>query len=180
MVIESGEKSGEEKAARTEEGVQRRRQRRRQRRPSAAPSLTARGGIAVIFVLSLIGALLDFSVLPGAAFAAACVVAALSTRPADLPTLVVAPPLVFFLATLLAELIGALGDGGSLLRGLLLSVPLELGGRAPWLLAGTVLAFAIALRRGLLEAWREISIKAAGFRLTQERHTEEDPVRWDE
>lgn len=172
--------SGERKAARTEEDVQRRRQRRR-RQKKRAPSLalTARGGIAAVFVLSLLGTLLDFSFFPGLLFVAACALAAMFTKPADLPTLVVAPPLVYFLAVLVTEAAGGLA-GGSLVRSLLVSVPLELGSRAPWLLAGTVLALVIALRRGLLEAWREISLKAAGFRLTQERHTEEDPVRWDE
>lgn len=173
--------SGERKAARTEEDVQRRRQRRRRQKKRASPSLalTARGGIAAVFVLSLVGTLLDFSFLPGLIFVAACALAAVFTKPADLPTLVVAPPLVYFLAVLVTEAAGALG-GDSLLRNLFVSVPLELGSRAPWLLAGTVLALVIALRRGLLDAWREISLKAAGFRLTQERHTEEDPVRWDE
>ncbi|WP_106402988.1 DUF6542 domain-containing protein [Actinocorallia populi] len=172
-------RTGEPKAARTEEDVQRRRQRRRQKRPAAALSLTARGGIAAVFVLSLAGALLDFSFLPGLVFVAACVLAAMFTKPADLPTLVVAPPVVYFLATLTAELAATL-SGGSVLRSLFIAVPLELGARAPWLLAGTALAFAIAWRRGLPEVWREISLKASGFRLTQERQTEEDPVRWDD
>lgn len=171
--------SDERKAARTEEDVQRRRQRRRQKRPAASIALTARGGIAAVFALSLVGALLDFSFLPGLVFVAACALAALFTKPADLPTLVAAPPLVYFLATLVVEVGGALG-GGSVLRSVLISVPLELGARAPWLLAGTALGFVIALRRGLPEVWREISLKASGFRLTQERHTEEDPVRWDD
>lgn len=172
-------RSSERKAARTEEDVQRRRQKRRQRRPVKRVSLTARGGVAVLFALSLLGALLDYSVVPGVVFVAACAAAALLTRPADLPSLVVAPPVACFLAVLVAETIGAL-EGGSFLQSLLIAVPLKLGARAPWLLAGTVLTVVIALRRGLLEAWREISIKAAGFRLTQERQTEENPVRWDE
>ncbi|MEO3782470.1 DUF6542 domain-containing protein [Actinocorallia sp. B10E7] len=160
--------------------MQRRRQGRRQKKRPAAPlTLTARGGIAAVFVLSLLGALVDVSFLPGLVFVTACVLAALFTKPADLPTLVVAPPLVGFLATLTAEVAGAL-NGGSLLRSLLIAVPLELGARAPWLLAGTALTAVIAFRRGVLEAWREISLKASGFRLTQERQTEEDPVRWDE
>lgn len=172
--------TGERKAARTEEDVQRRRQKgRRQKRSAPALSLTARGGIAAVFVLSLVGALLDFSFVPGLVFVAACVLAALFTKPADLPTLVVAPPMVYFLATLTAELAAALG-GGSVWRSLFIAVPLELGARAPWLLAGTAAAFAIAWRRGLPEVWREISLKASGFRLTQERQTEEDPVRWDD
>ncbi|GAA2723526.1 DUF6542 domain-containing protein [Actinocorallia aurantiaca] len=166
-------------AARTEEDVQRRRQGRRQKKKAAPLSLTARGGIAAVFVLSLLGALVDVSVLPGLVFVAACVLAAVFTKPADLPSLVVAPPLVGFLATLTAEVAGGLSDG-SVLRSLLIAVPLELGARAPWLVAGTVLTAVVAWRRGVLEAWREISLKASGFRLTQERQTEEDPVRWDE
>jgi len=169
----------EDGVARTEEDVQRRRQGRRQKKKPATLSLTARGGIAAVFVLSLLGALVDVSVLPGLVFVAACVLAAVFTKPADLPSLVVAPPLVGFLATLTAEVAGGLSDG-SVLRSLLIAVPLELGARAPWLVAGTVLTAVIAWRRGVLEAWREISLKASGFRLTQERQTEEDPVRWDE
>jgi hypothetical protein len=172
--------TGAKKAARTEEDVQRRRQKRRRGRPSASLTLTARGGIAVIFALSLAGALLDLAFLPGLLFVAACLLAALSTKPADLPALVVAPPFACFLATLAAEVVSALASGGSFLRSLLVAVPLELGARAPWLLAGTALTVVIALRRGVLEAWREISLTASGFRLTQERQAEEDPVRWDE
>ncbi|MCD0447903.1 hypothetical protein LO762_01640 [Actinocorallia sp. API 0066] len=142
-------------------------------------SLTARGAVAVLFAGTFAGALADFAFVPGAVFVVVCVLAALATRPDDLPVLVVAPPVVYLLGTLLAEIIDAVGER-SFVQSLLVALPLDLATRAPWLLAGTVLTAAIALRRGLLTAWRELTLKADGFRLTRERYTEEDPVRWDE
>lgn len=151
------------------------------RRESSGPAvtLTARGGIAVIFGLSFIGALIDFSILPGLIFVIACVLAALATKPSELPSFVVAPPAAFFCATLAAEIIQAFG-GRSFFQSLLVALPLQLATTALWLLAGTLLALVIAWRRGLLESWKELSTKAEGFRLTQERYVEEDPVRWDD
>ncbi|MDX6738601.1 DUF6542 domain-containing protein [Actinocorallia sp. A-T 12471] len=150
---------------------------RRRRRPTV--SLTARGAVAVVFAGTFAGALADLWVLPGVAFVAVCVLAALATRPDDLPVLVVAPPVLYLLGTLFANAVGMLGDR-TFTQSMLVALPLDLVTRAPWLLAGTVAVAVIAVRRGLLTAWRELTLKADGFRLTRERYAEEDPVRWDE
>lgn len=149
------------------------------RRPRPAITLTARGAVAVVLAGTFAGALADWWIVPGAAFVLVCVLAALTVRPDDLPVLVVVPPVVYLAGTLLAELTSMLG-GRSFVQSMLVALPLDLIGRAPWLLAGTVLTAGIAVRRGLLRAWRELKLKADGFRLTRERYAEEDPVRWDE
>ncbi|GAB2812945.1 hypothetical protein GCM10022221_08280 [Actinocorallia aurea] len=162
---------------------------RKRRKPAEAPAararkgpavtLTARGAVAVILVGTFAGALADFWILPGVLFVAVCVLAALAVRPDDLPVLVVAPPVLYLIGTLLAEAVAMFG-GRSFVQSMLVALPLDLAVRAPWLLAATLLTGVIAVRRGLLTAWRELSLKADGFRLTRERHAEEDPVRWDE
>ncbi|ROO82825.1 hypothetical protein EDD29_0310 [Actinocorallia herbida] len=149
------------------------------KRQGPAVSLTARGAVAVVLAGTFAGALADWSILPGAVFVAVCALAALTVRPDDLPVMVVAPPVLYLLGTLLAEAVAMFG-GRSFVQSLLVALPLDLAVRAPWLLAGTLLTAMIAVRRGLLTAWRELSLKADGFRLTRERYAEEDPVRWDE
>ncbi|MFD0685046.1 DUF6542 domain-containing protein [Actinomadura fibrosa] len=150
---------------------------------SAAPvTLTGRGGIVVMFGTGLVCALLSrwlgVPLLAGGGFAVGCVLAAFATRPADLLTLAVSPPLVFFAATFAAVFATTLGDG-SLARGLTVGVLTALAATAPWLFFGTLLVLVICLFRGLPENVRELRDKLAGVRLF-EKEENENPVRWDE
>ncbi|GAB3660173.1 hypothetical protein GCM10027589_21710 [Actinocorallia lasiicapitis] len=173
MIVESREKT-----SRSEGGAVQRR--RAMPKASRSPiTLTGRGGVAVIFALTFTGALIGWSVLPGLLFLAACVLAALATKPAALPGLAVAPPVSYFLATLAAEIVHNL-SAANFFQSLAVSLPLALGDSALWLFAGTAIALAIAVKRGLLSAWRSLSTEAATFRLAQERYVEDDPIRWDE
>ncbi|WP_243712908.1 DUF6542 domain-containing protein [Actinomadura sp. 6K520] len=157
-------------------------------RPSSAASpaspiaLTGRGGAVVIFgagvVCGLLSRWLGVPLLAGAGFAIGCALAAFATRPADLLTLVVSPPLVFFAATFAVEFATTLGNG-SLVRGVTVGVLTALAATAPWLFFGTVLTVVICLSRGLMTNVRELQDKLAGVRLF-EKEENENPVRWDE
>ncbi|WP_285491999.1 DUF6542 domain-containing protein [Actinomadura sp. NBRC 104425] len=151
--------------------------------PGGSPTtLTGRGGIVVIFAAGLVGALLsrwlDWELPAGAGFVAGCVLAVLTTRPADLLTLVVSPPLVFLAATVLAEFLTTLGQG-SMLRGVTVGVLTSLATTAPWLFLGTLLVLLLSLPRGLPANVRELRAKLARTRLFEEEENE-NPVRWDE
>ncbi|MEV0662551.1 DUF6542 domain-containing protein [Actinomadura luteofluorescens] len=153
------------------------------RSESAGPvTLTGRGGIVVMFAAGVLCGLLSrwFGVplLAGAGFAIGCALAAFATRPADLLTLVVSPPLVFLAATLTVVLATTLG-GGSLLRGVTVGVFTALAATAPWLFFGTLLVVVICLARGVLTNARELHDKLVGVRLF-EKEENENPVRWDE
>ncbi|SEG44123.1 hypothetical protein SAMN04489712_105234 [Thermomonospora echinospora] len=154
---------------------------RRAGRRSAA-TVTGRGGVVIIFALGLLGALLSrwlgVGLLAGLGFMAGCVLAALATRPADLLSLSVCPPLLFLGLTLLAEILTTLGEE-SLLRGVLVGMVTSLATTAPWLFLGTALVVAIAIPRGLPAAVRDLRDRLAGSRILQEDENE-DPVRWDE
>ncbi|WP_205718674.1 DUF6542 domain-containing protein [Actinomadura sp. WMMA1423] len=165
------------------EGPARRRRGGRSRPESAGPvTLTGRGGIVVMFAAGVLCGLLsrwfDVPLLAGAGFAIGCALAAFATRPADLLTLVVSPPLVFLAATLTVVLATGLG-GGSLLRGLTVGVFTALAATAPWLFFGTLLVVVICLARGVLTNARELHDKLVGVRLF-EKEENENPVRWDE
>src|SRR3712207_6117665 len=79
----------------------------------AGVRLTARGAIVMLFVVTLLGRFLPLP-LSGLAFVAGCVAAVLLALPRDLLPLVVTPPLVFFAATALVELVRSLGAGSPL------------------------------------------------------------------
>ncbi|GAA4224681.1 hypothetical protein GCM10022254_04690 [Actinomadura meridiana] len=145
-------------------------------------SLTGRGGIVVMFGVGVVCGLLSHwfgvSLLAGAGFAIGCALAAFATRPADLLTLVVSPPLVFFGATFTVVVVTTIGDG-SLLRGVTVGVLTALASTAPWLFFGTALVVVVCLARGLRTNVRDLREKLAGFRLF-EKEENENPVRWDE
>jgi hypothetical protein len=145
-------------------------------------SLTGRGGIVVMFGFGVVCGLLSHwfgvGLLAGAGFAIGCALAAFATRPADLLTLVVSPPLVFFGATFTVVLVTTVGDG-SLLRGVTVGVLTALASTAPWLFFGTGLVVVVCLARGLRTNIRDLRDKLAGFRLF-EKEENENPVRWDE
>ncbi|CNG41680.1 Uncharacterised protein [Mycobacterium tuberculosis] len=154
----------------------------RSRAAGSPVALTGRGGTVVMFAAGVVCGLLSrwFGVplLAGAGFAIGCALAAFATRPADLLTLVVSPPLVFFAATFTVVFATTLGDG-SLLRGLTVGVLTALAATAPWLFFGTLLVLVICLARGLMTNVRELRDKLVGVRLF-EKEENENPVRWDE
>ncbi|WP_432926183.1 DUF6542 domain-containing protein [Microbispora sp. CA-135349] len=113
--------------------------------------LTARGAIVMLFVISLVG----MPFLPGPAFVAGCLAAVLLVRPRDLLPLVVTPPLVFFGAALLVELVRAVGSA-SLLQTFGLGMFTALSSGAPWLFLGSALTLGIAWVRGLPGNLREL------------------------
>lgn len=148
------------------------------------PTLTGRGGLVVMFAATGLGALLGYHTFQGVVFCLACVVAAALTRRSDLLTVAVSPPAIFFVVSLIAALLGGLGDH-SFLVSVLLSVGTSLTEGAPWLFLGTLLMLAITLPRGLPKNIAELRTRVAAdnpFRLadTRLRRRAEDPVQWDE
>ncbi len=139
--------------------------------------LTARGAIVMLFVITLVG----MPFLPGPAFVAGCLAAVLLVRPRDLLPLVVTPPLVFFAAALLVELVRALSSG-SMLQTFGLGMFTALSSGAPWLFLGSALALGIAWVRGLPASLRELrgapaptSTPASRFRSRRGRVRTFDP-----
>ncbi|GIH49110.1 hypothetical protein SAMN05421833_104172 [Microbispora rosea] len=118
--------------------------------------LTARGAIVMLFVITLVG----MPFLPGPVFVAGCLAAVLLVRPRDLLPLVVTPPLVFFAAALLVELVRALRSA-SMLQTFGLGMFTALSSGAPWLFLGAALALGIAWVRGLPANLRELRGGAA-------------------
>jgi hypothetical protein len=111
--------------------------------------LTGRGGVLVVFALSLAGAsaasVSNVGVLAGLSYVGACVFATAAVRRSQLLPVVVTPPMLFGGAVVCVQAITA--DGGMLAtaEGTLVT----LGNVAPWLFAGTALGTFIALARGL-------------------------------
>lgn len=160
------------------------------RRAGAAVTLTGRGGLVVVFGLTLLGATVDglFSVraAQGVLFVVGCLLAAIATRRTDLLILVVSPPLLFFLVSVLAAVTGSLGER-SFLFSVLVTVATTLTSNVPWLFFGTVLAVLVTVPRGLPAALRELSARVTAdnpFRgratLRGRKEADDDPVRWDE
>jgi hypothetical protein len=161
------------------------------RPPSGSPvSLTGRGGVVVVFASTLLGAisasLLGLHAAQGFLFVLGCLLAALTTRRTDLLTLVVSPPLIFFLVSLLSAVTGSLGDK-SFLVSVVLSLITTLTSNVPWLFVGAVLVVLITVPRGLPANLRELSAGIAAdnpFRgrasLRGRNDPDDDPVRWDE
>ncbi len=132
--------------------------------------LTARGAIALLLVITLLGQIF----LPGPAFVVGCVVAALLVQPRDLLPLVVTPPLLFFVATAFIELVRSL-RAGSILQTLGLGLFTALSSGAPWLFGGSALVLAIAWPRGLPENVRELreDLKSARAKVPEPRQSGE-------
>ncbi|HEY2521039.1 MAG TPA: DUF6542 domain-containing protein [Streptosporangiaceae bacterium] len=131
-------------------------------RPADAPAgraaglrLTGRGAILGLFLVSFLGILvsgwLGTGVLADLLFLGGCGAMARYTKPRDLLSVSVSPPLAFFFACLLAKLVSSSG-GTSAAEGTLVTLATS----APWLFAGTALTIVIALRRGLLDNIREL------------------------
>jgi hypothetical protein len=153
-------------------------------------TLTGRGGIVVVFGCTLLGsilaALLGVRSAQGFLFVVGCVTAVMLTRRTDLLTLVVSPPLIFFIVSLLAAVTGSLGER-SFVVSVLLTLVTTLTSSMPWLFLGAILVVVISVPRGLPADLRELSARVAadnpfhGRTLLRGRDdTDDEPVRWDE
>jgi hypothetical protein len=125
--------------------------------------LTGRGAILGMFVVFFLGILLaswlHWSPLAGAAFVLGCVAAAGRTKPRDLLSVVVSPPVLFFGALLVVK---ALTSTGNALVSIAEGTTLTLANVAPWLLAGVVMSLIIACFRGLPRCVSELRREARG------------------
>jgi hypothetical protein len=139
------------------------------RRPARAPAsgaavlrLTGRGAILGLFVLLFLGILisgwLNTGVLADLVFVLGCAAMAWYTKPGDLLSVSVSPPLAFFFACVLAKLATSSGRT-SAAEGILVTLATS----APWLFAGTALTIVIALRRGLLDDLRDLRAGLQGM-----------------
>lgn len=119
----------------------------------ARVTLTARGAIVTVFAASLVGnmmaGLTGVSQIAGVAFLAGCLTAVSLINRRDLLSLVVSPPLTFFAATLISEVIATLG-AASMLQALAFGLFRALSAGAPWLFIGSALVLVVAWRRGLV------------------------------
>jgi len=126
--------------------------------PAVRPAkLTGRGaalGMAVMFTVGLLlASWLGVTMLAGIFFVLGCGLAAWYTRPADLLTVVLTPPLLFSGALIVVE---ALTGSGSLLLSVIAGSVVVLASLAPWLAAGLVVTMAIAWPRGLLQCVKDL------------------------
>ncbi|GAA4608403.1 hypothetical protein GCM10023195_32890 [Actinoallomurus liliacearum] len=157
-------------------------------------TLTGRGGAVVVFSCTLLGALIGGLFGPrsaqGVLFVAGCLLAVSMTRRTDLLTLVVSPPLLFFLVSLLSAVTGSIGEK-SLLVSVAVTLAAKLTSSVPWLFLGAVLVVLIAVPRGLPANLRELRARVAAdnpfrgrtaLRARRRGRTDEDddPVRWDD
>lgn len=131
---------------------------------NGAARLTARGAITILFFVSLLGVAIasffDQSWAAGLVFVIGCGAACLWVRPSDTPVLVVAPPIVYFLALLVVEVVTGFFSGKWAQVGL--DTVLNLSEALFWLLGGTVLALVILLMRGLPRAWADLRAELRG------------------
>ncbi|WP_049577076.1 DUF6542 domain-containing protein [Nonomuraea sp. SBT364] len=125
----------------------------------SAVRLTARGAIALTLLATLAGyvlaAVAGIEALVGVAFVVACLLAVILVNPRELLSLVVTPPLVFFVATLFVELGRALSSVG-IVQSLALGLYSSLSRGAPWLFAGSAVVLGVAWGRGLRDNVREL------------------------
>lgn len=157
-------------------------------------TLTGRGGAVVVFGCTLLGAvvggLFGLRSAQGVLFVAGCLLAISATRRTDLLTLVVSPPLLFFLVSLLSAVTFSLGEK-SFLVSVVVTLAAKLTSSVPWLFLGAVLVVLIAVPRGLPANLRDLRTRVAADNPFRERTTlrdrgrgrkatDEDPVRWDE
>src|SRR5215469_12093375 len=119
--------------------------------------LTGRGavlGMAVVFTVGLlVASWLGVTVLAGVFFVLGCGLAAWYTRPADLLTVVLTPPLLFSGALILVETLTA---SGRVLLSVIAGSVVVLASLALWLATGLAVTVAIAWRRGLLQCVRDL------------------------
>ncbi|SDG89748.1 hypothetical protein SAMN05421505_10949 [Sinosporangium album] len=129
--------------------------------------LTARGAVAFVLVASVAGhalaALTGVAALSGLSFVAACLAGVALVNPRDLLALVVAPPLVFLVAGIVAEAVRAIG-AESVAQTFALGMFTALSAGAPWLFAGSAVVLVVAWRRGLGGNVRELRQELAATR----------------
>jgi hypothetical protein len=110
-----------------------------------------------MFVLSFLGIListwLNWSPLAGASFVIGCAAAAWRTKPRDLLSVVVSPPLLFFCALLIVK---ALTATGNTLISTAEGTVLTLASVGPWMLVGVAVSLVIAWFRGLPRCIRDL------------------------
>ena len=115
-----------------------------------AVALTGRGAVAgmlaVFFFSLLVASWLQWGVLAGAGFVIGSVAAAWYTKPRDLLTAVVSPPLLFFGALICVK---ALTAKGSMIVSTVEGTALTLANVAPWLFVGVAAYLIVAWIRGL-------------------------------
>jgi hypothetical protein len=102
------------------------------------------GLFAVCFLTLLFASATGWTAIPAMAFVGGCGAGAWYTKRGALLPLAVSPPLIYFLACLLAQWLTASGN-----IALLTGIFVTLGTSAPWLFLGTALAVGIGLYRGL-------------------------------
>ena len=110
----------------------------------------------------LLAAWLHRDVVAGLGFCAGSAVAARYTRPTALLRVVIAVPLVFLAAELAAQLLTSPGGRPGLAVTVLEGTLLMLSWVAPWLFAGSAVAVAIALFRGLPQCIRDLRSELRG------------------
>lgn len=127
--------------------------------PRARIRLTARGAIAAVFAATLVGhglaGIAGSTALSGMSFIAGCLTAALLINRREMLSLVVAPPLVYFCATLLVEVVAAIG-APSMAQALGIGLFQAMSAGAPWLFVGSALVLAVTWRRGLVSNVRAL------------------------
>jgi hypothetical protein len=122
--------------------------------------VTVRGALVALFALCLTACLIaswrQFDTIAGLAYCAGCLAAPVYVKREAQLRVVIAPPLVFLLAVVLAQALTAQGSSG---HGSALSVLegtfLMLAATAPWLIAGTAAGVGMAMFRGLPDCVRE-------------------------
>ena len=113
-------------------------------------ALTGRGAVAgmlaVFFFSLLVAGWLQWGVLAGAGFVIGSVAGTWYTKPRDLLTAVVSPPLLFFCALICVK---ALTATGNTIISTVEGTALTLANVAPWLFTGVVVYLIVAWVRGL-------------------------------
>ncbi|MFI6500559.1 DUF6542 domain-containing protein [Nonomuraea typhae] len=121
--------------------------------------LTARGAVALAFAATIAGYVLTswlgLGFLIGLFFVAGSLLGAVLVNRRELLSLVVTPPLVFFCATFVVELLRAFSSA-SIVGSLALGLYTSLSAGAPWLFAGSAVVLAVAWRRGLRDNVRDL------------------------
>jgi hypothetical protein len=140
--------------------------------------VTARGAILALLALFLSSLLMagwfGLWILPGIGYMAGCVIAPSLVSRRALLQIVAAPPALFLVAVVVVQVLTAQGSSR---HGRALSVVegtvLTLAATAPWLLLGTALGIASAMRLGLIERVSELR---ADLRRERDQRSEPDAV----
>jgi hypothetical protein len=109
--------------------------------------------LVLFFLGILVASWLHWSPVAGGSFVLGCAAAAWWTKPRDLLTVVVSPPLLFFCALLGVK---ALTSTGDTLISIAEGTALTLADVAPWLFAGVAACLIIAWFRGLPRCVRDL------------------------